>query len=105
MSGIGYPIFMMTPENAFPSHVPYIGRIKPGQRKQLSFVDPTQVWDHDRRGKWEGEFGLHFVGHIAYIDTPGSNVIRHLAFRRKYNVETQRFHRMWETDNEHEYAD
>jgi hypothetical protein len=102
---VGYPVFTMTPEMCFPSHVPYIGRIEAGEQKQFTFIDPVQVWDHERRGNYTGILGLHFVGCITYIDSPGSNVTRQMAFRRKYNPQDQRFHRIWESDNEHEYAD
>jgi hypothetical protein len=106
MSGQGYPVFMMTPDQAYPNNVPYIGRFGAGERRQLRFVDPHQVWDYQRRHDWDDtELGLHFVGHVAYIDAPGSNVARHIAFRWKYNPNDQRFHRIWPTENEHEYAD
>jgi hypothetical protein len=102
---VGYPVFTMTPELCFPSHVPYIGRIEAGEQKQFTFTDPLQVWDQEHRQNYADTLGLHFVGRITYIDSPGSNVRRHVAFRRKYNSLDQRFHRIWEGDNEHEYAD
>jgi hypothetical protein len=101
----GYPVFTMTPDMCFPSSAPYIGRIEAGEHKRLTFIDPVQVWDHERRRIYGGTLGLHFAGRITYIDSPGSNVRRQIAFRRKYNPLDQRFHRIWEDDSEHEYAD
>jgi len=73
---IGYPIFMMPADMSFPNNVPFIGRIVAGEHRRLTFVDPVQVWDNDRRYRWDAqkETGLHFVGCIAYIDAPGSNI-------------------------------
>jgi hypothetical protein len=106
VTGTKYPQFMFTPGELFPNHVPYIGRIAAGEPKKLTFVDPAQVWDQDHRRDWGGtELGLHFVGQITYIDAPGSGIQRMMAFRRRYDTETQRFRRIWQDENEHEYAD
>jgi hypothetical protein len=48
---------------------------------------------------------MHFVGHLTYIDEPRSNIVRRMAFRWRYDRDTQYFHRIWEKENEHEYAD
>src|SRR6266550_3861226 len=90
-----YPVEMMTPDRAFTNDVPFIGRIRAGERKQLTFVDRVQKWHAETIHGWAAEFGVHFVGHIAYIDAPGSNVTRHMAFRWKWEPTTQRFRRIW----------
>jgi hypothetical protein len=106
VSELKYPLFVMTPDMVYPSAVPFIGRISAGESKRFTFVDPKQGWEQSYRQKWPAiEAGVHFVGHIIYIDAPGSSIRRQMAFRRKYNIETQRFHRIWITDNEHEYSD
>ncbi len=87
---IAYPMFVMPPDMSFPNNVPFIGRIVAGEHRRLTFVDPVQVWDQDHRHRWDAqqEAGLHFVGRITYIDTPGSNIRRQMAFRRKYDIQT-----------------
>jgi hypothetical protein len=105
VSELKYPLFVMTPDMSYPNNVPFIGAIGPGESKALTFIDKTLRWDQQNRRSWTSPAGIHFVGHITYLDEPGSNVIRQMAFRRKYDIETQRFHRIWDTDNEHEYAD
>jgi hypothetical protein len=102
---IKYPLFLMTPDMAFPSNVPHIGAIGPGERKTIDYVHPTRRWDIAHREGFDAPAGVHFVGHIAYIDEAGSNIRYHMAFRWRYDIETQRFHRIWEAENEHEYAD
>ena len=102
---IGYPIFLQTPDVTFPSHVPLIEKIAPGERRTFRFSDPSHRWDHDHKRNFPGDAGVHFVGHIAYIDEPDSSITRHMAFRWRYDVQTQRFRRIWKEENEHEYAD
>jgi hypothetical protein len=46
--------------------------------------------------------GLFLVGHIIYEDD--ARIRRQTAFRRKYDVRTERFHRV-DLGDEHEYAD
>lgn len=102
----GYPMLMLTPEMSFPSSVPFIGAIAAGESKVLTFVDPVRVWDDNHKRNWGSTgLGLHFVGHITYIDEPGSNIMRQTAFRRGYDIDTQRFRRLWDAENEHDYAD
>jgi hypothetical protein len=102
---IGYPHFLATPDMSFPNNVPYIGAIVPGQRKTLAFSDPLQRWDANHRKDYAAPAGVHLVGRIIYIDEAGSNIKRHTAFRWRYDRQTQRFHRIWDKENEHEYAD
>ena len=68
-------------------------------------MDPAHKWDTNHRREFPAQAGVHFVGRITYIDEPGSNIKRHLGFRRKYDRPTQYFRRIWESENEHEYAD
>lgn len=105
ISDVGYPLFMMAPGMDSPSKVPFIGIINPGEYKELSFISPDQRWDNDHRRSWRGETGVHFCGLIKYIDAPGSNVTRQTVFRRKYLIDTQRFHKIWDHEDDHEYAD
>jgi hypothetical protein len=106
VTGTKYPQFLMTADERFPNNVPHIGSIAAGESKKLTYVDPVQVWDAERRRDWSStDVGLHFAGRIIYIDRPGSGISRTMAFRRKYDLETQRFHRLWEVENEHEYSD
>jgi hypothetical protein len=100
-----YPSFMKTPDMFLPRNAPFIGAIEPGESKWLTHRDPSHKWDHEHRQIFPKEGGIHFVGYCIYIDAPGSNIKRQLTFRRRYNLDTQRFERIWDSDNEHDYAD
>lgn len=101
----GYPAISLPPQLAYPNNPPHIGRIAPGESISCTYIDPTHRWDRDHRADWAQKTGVYFCGFLSYLDTPGSGIRRQMAFRRKYDINTQRFHRIKDGDPDDDFED
>jgi len=102
---IGYPLFRLPPEKEFPDRPAHVGKLVPGQTINCVYESPSHRWEKDYRLHWCDDHGVFFTGHITYIDAPGSSIKRQMSFRRKYDINSQRFVRIQDAPIEDEYAD
>jgi hypothetical protein len=101
----GYPQFVLAPDSRGNNNLGIIGEIAAGETREQTFVSRDSRWDDNNwRDFYKPGEGVFFLGHVVYLDEPGSGVRRQMGFFRRYDRKTQRFHRLQEL-NDLEYAD
>ncbi len=95
---------MITPKSDGEQDIDVPGWIKPGEHHTFTITSLRHSWNSETAASYDtDEQGFFFCGHIIYEDRLGTR--RHTAFRRRYSPIGQRFYKIYENDNDHEYAD